>query len=236
MKIRVDEKTPARPPEPQWDNIPDTLIVRSRWLDWNFELRDGKPTKVPFERNGLRARWRNPVTWSPFEFCQIAYDTQGFDGVGFVLNDDGVVGVDFDKCYYGGIITIPKIADYIRALDTYTEISPRGAGLRLFLFGKLPPDHRKIGDIEVYSDKRFVSVTGWHLPCTPRTINARQAELDAMHASVFAERITKREAQAARAPHCAPCSSGDADLLSRARRRQEWREVLVPLRPGRLAG
>ena len=45
----------------------------------------------------------------------------------------------------------------------------------------------------MYDDCRFLTITGKHLPHTPMTINERQAELDAFHADVFAERILKRE-------------------------------------------
>jgi putative DNA primase/helicase len=101
--------------------------------------------------------------------------------------------------------------------DTYCEISASGDGLRLFLFGTLPPQDRKEGDIEVYSDKRFLSVSGRHFAGTPMTINQRQAALDAMHAEVFAERIARRAR--VRPPRISSIvSQSDEELFERIRR------------------
>jgi putative DNA primase/helicase len=101
--------------------------------------------------------------------------------------------------------------------DTYCEISASGDGLRLFLFGTLPPLDRKEGDIEVYSDKRFLSVSGRHFAGTPMTINQRQAALDAMHAEVFAERIARRAR--VRPPRISSIvSQSDEELFERIRR------------------
>jgi putative DNA primase/helicase len=198
------------------DSIPAELTVRPRWVLWRRETVKARLTKVPYQRSGRRASSTDPRTWASWENIQIAFDRRGYDGVGFVLNGDGIVGVDFDHCYDGSRIAIPKIAEYVAMLDTYCEISASGDGLRLFLFGTLPPQDRKEGDVEVYSDKRFLSVSGRHLAGTPTTINARQAALDAMHAAVFAERTARRTR--VRPPQInSIVSQSDADLLDRAR-------------------
>jgi primase-polymerase (primpol)-like protein len=64
---------------------------------------------------------------------------------------------------------------------------------------------------------RFLSITGNHLAGTPMTINQRQAELDAFHSGVFAERTARRTR--VRPPQITSIvSQSDADLLDRARR------------------
>ena len=50
--------------------------------------------------------------------------------------------------------------DIIRALDSYTEISPSGTGIRIFARGKLPPGGRKRGRFEMYETGRYLTVTG----------------------------------------------------------------------------
>jgi primase-polymerase (primpol)-like protein len=70
-------------------------------------------------------------------------------------------------------------------LNSYTELSPSGTGVRIFVYGKLPPIGRKTGDIEVYEAGRYLTITGNHLDGTPRTIENRQDELTAWHASVW---------------------------------------------------
>jgi putative DNA primase/helicase len=199
------------------DSIPSELTVRPRWVLWQRDWVDGRYTKVPYQRNGRRASSTDPATWCSWAQVQAAFDRGGYAGIGFVLNGDGLVGVDFDHCYDGSRITIPKIAEYVAMLDTYCEISASGDGLRLFLFGTLPPRDRKEGDIEVYSDKRFLSVSARHLAGTPLTINRRQAQLDSFHSEVFAERIARRAR--VRPPRITSIvSQSDEELFERIRR------------------
>jgi putative DNA primase/helicase len=136
------------------DSIPTELTSRPRWVLWKYGRPDknGKPAKLPFKINGRCADVTDARDWSSFELAAAAYDrTKGFyAGVGFVMNGDGLCGVDFDHCIENGKIVIPKIATYVAALDTYTEISPSGTGLRLFAFGKLPPEGRKLSGLEFY--------------------------------------------------------------------------------------
>jgi primase-polymerase (primpol)-like protein len=82
--------------------------------------------------------------------------------VGFVLTAaDPFVAFDFDHCLdAAGNITVPKIADYVARLNSYTEVTPSGTGLRVITCGQLPPQDRKLGACEVYSDQRFVTLTG----------------------------------------------------------------------------
>ena len=45
-----------------------------------------------------------------------------------------------------------------RYFDSYTELSATGTGLHIILRGNVP--NRRKGDVEVYSSKRFFTVTG----------------------------------------------------------------------------
>lgn len=208
------------------DSVPTELTVRPRWLLWRRELVNGRLTKVPYQRSGRRASSTDPATWCTWDKVQIAFDRGGYAGVGFIVNGDGVAGVDLDHCYYGGRITIPEIAGFVQLLDTYCEISPSGDGLRLFLFGKLPSKGRKLGDVEMYDGvphedgrlrNRFLSITGNHLAGTPTTINERQEQFSTMHAAVFAELIARRT-RVWPPQITSIVSQSDADLLDRARR------------------
>jgi putative DNA primase/helicase len=197
-------------------NVPFELTSRPRWVLWRRETVDGRSTKIPYQCNGRKASVKAPATWCPWAQVQIAFDRGGFAGVGLVLNGDGLAGADFDDCVVNGVVA-EKIVAHVAALDSYTEISPSRSGLRVFLFGKLPPQDRRIGDIEVYETGRFLSVTGQHLAGTPLTVNERQAALDAFHAEVFAERIARHNR--VQPPQItSPVSVSDVELLDRARR------------------
>ncbi|MBI4235861.1 MAG: DUF3987 domain-containing protein [Chloroflexi bacterium] len=113
----------------------------------------------------------------------------GFNGIGYVLSEsDPFVGVDLDNCVdpETGVI-LPWASEVIRDLDTYTEYSPSMTGLRSILIGKLPPEGRHRGDVEVYETKRFLTITGAHLKGMAQTVNERQEQLGAFHRRFFAK-------------------------------------------------
>ena len=112
-----------------------------------------------------------------------------YAGIGFVLADsDPFCGIDFDDCLDESNNLIWG-EDLIRWLGTYTEISPSGRGVKLFLRGIKPSSARctkrgmgadGLGDVEVYEQGRFFAVTGNPLAETPTEITDRQEELNAL--------------------------------------------------------
>ena len=182
---------------PNWDNIPADLTVLRQWVLWRYERRNDQWTKPPYQPDGTLASSTDPATWSSFDAAQAAYEAHRdhFDGVGFVLRGSGLVAWDFDHVVGAeGAISDAKVIEYVRALDSYCEISPSGTGLRGLVSGRLPPKDRKIGNIECYETERYVTITGRHVPNTPQSINERQDAINAVHAEVFAARIAKRAA------------------------------------------
>ena len=170
--------------KPFYKNIPQELKDVPHWVNWKAIKRGGKETKPPFMPSGEFAKSDDPTTWSAFANVMAA---DRFSGVGFVLTkDDPYVGIDFDKCYCPAFNLIdPTIEQYARRLNSYTEVSPSGKGLRQILKGSLPVDGRKSGQIEVYQSGRYVTLTGHHLEGFPRTIENRQSELDEFYQIVF---------------------------------------------------
>jgi hypothetical protein len=103
------------PAEPIWDNIPPELTILPRWV-----LRQGK---VPKQLSGAGASSTDPETWATFENVKAAYQAGDFDGIGIVLNGDGLICWDFDHCLDAdGRITDPKIEAYVRQLNSRTEV------------------------------------------------------------------------------------------------------------------
>jgi putative DNA primase/helicase len=214
-------------PEPLWENLPAELTELPQWLLWRYELTaKGKWTKVPYQQNKRRASTTDRNTRSSFESIKAAYlKNGGFDGIGFVFAaDSGLVGFDFDHVIGAdGSINDPTIARYIKSLASYTELSPSGTGLHVLVRGKLPQGGRKRGPIECYDRVRYFTISGRHWPGSPKTINERQAEIEAFHSEVFGARAA--ELTAARsdarpldsAPDAQPAHIDDAELLERAR-------------------
>src|SRR5262249_26428531 len=127
-------------------NIPAELRARRQWVTWRSEPRPGggKPTKIPYNtRSGRRASSTNPQSWSSLDHALAVVSR--YDGVGYVfVADDAIVGIDLDGCRNPdtGALTLWAI-EIIGATRSYTEISPSGRGLHVFVRGRLPTGRRK---------------------------------------------------------------------------------------------
>lgn len=166
-------------------SIPACLRGLPQWVCWRYEERDGRETKCPYDawNPGHRASSTDPTTWTTVEDAIEA--ASGYDGIGFVFSpDDPFCGIDLDDCLNEAGRQIWG-ADFVPWLDTYTEISPSGRGLKLVLRGRKPSgarcSRRNVegqGKVEVYDSGRFFTITGQRWTGTPPDILERQQQLD----------------------------------------------------------
>jgi hypothetical protein len=174
-------------------SVPVDLRARAQWVVWKVEGRHGRPTKVPYVPlgSGARASAVDPSSWRSFEQANAAFDEGHFEGLGYVLDTkDPFAGVDLDHCIDAQSGDVLDWASEIALdLNSYTEVTPSGAGLHIFVRGKLPNEvlGRKKGDVEMYCGKRFLTVTGRHVPGTPQTIEVRDASLALLYARYFSQ-------------------------------------------------
>jgi primase-polymerase (primpol)-like protein len=188
--------TPPKPQAPavQVDAIPGELKARPLWVTWRYAYRDGKWTKVPLNaKTGRRASSTDKTTWAPFTRAFVAYRTGRADGVGFMFaDDDPYTGVDLDDCLddsTGGFND--QAVAILSRLNSYSEVSPSGRGIKVWIKGKLPPGSRckePKRKIEMYSSRRFFTVTGRVIAGGARVIADRQVELTALHAEIFSQK------------------------------------------------
>ena len=123
---------------------PGELRTTDQFVCWREESRDGNVTKVPYSVHGGRASSTNPKTWAPFDEA-VAVSAR-YDGIGFVFTeDDPFAGIDIDKCRNVETGEIdPWARKIVAAFDSYTEASPSGTGLHIFVKATLPgPNNRK---------------------------------------------------------------------------------------------
>jgi primase-polymerase (primpol)-like protein len=167
--------------------IPPELTTYPQWVCWRYgPERNGRREKIPYNPpTGHLASVSNSGTWATFE--EAARVVEQYDGLGFVLTSaDPFVGVDLDHCRDPATGAIEKWArDTIVSLCSYTELTPSGTGFRIFVRATLPPQGRKHGPVELYDDRRFLTLTGSLLPGAPTTIEHRQEEMRVLHGHYF---------------------------------------------------
>ena len=142
--------------------IPQALKSMQNWCAWKLEQRKGKPTKVPYQVNGIRASSTDRNTWTSFEAISelLSTDSQ-YNGHGFMVSDD-IVFIDVDHCISDDGIIDQRGADILSAFPlSYAEISQSGNGLHILTRGLLPRNcnNRKHG-VEMHSSARFCAITG----------------------------------------------------------------------------
>jgi putative DNA primase/helicase len=140
------------------ESIPEELRARPQWVVW--KAVGDKPDKVPYSaRTGRRASSTDLLTWSTFQEALEAYGNGEYAGLGFVFSSaDPYTGIDLDDCVNeDGEIALWAL-EIVRYFDSYTELSATGSGLHIIVRGEVP--NRRKGEVEVYSSKRFFTVTG----------------------------------------------------------------------------
>jgi primase-polymerase (primpol)-like protein len=121
-------------------NIPDIMRTSSRWIVWKQTPAKSKPRKLPLSAKTLSGvQWQDRKNWSNFEAALNSFRRHSeLLGVGFVLGDT-FCGVDIDNCRNPETGEIePWAATLISKLDSYTEVSPSGTGVKIIVTGEIP--------------------------------------------------------------------------------------------------
>lgn len=149
-----------------------------RWVVWRSTPNPGaKPKKVPYRvTDGGGASVSNPEHWCCYAEAGVAYLCDDYTGLGFVLGG-GWSGVDLDDCIDESGNLADWARDIVTELNSYTEVSPSGRGLKVFCKGPLPGGKRGkrakvgVGAVEMYCEGRYFTVTGQHYASTPTEVN-----------------------------------------------------------------
>jgi primase-polymerase (primpol)-like protein len=151
------------------ENVPDELRARRQWVLWKLKRRKDRSIgevrwdKVPYTADGAPASHSDLMTWSSFEETTEALHAEGsgFRGVGFVFSSaDPYSGIDLDRCRDPESGELEEWAARILAkLGGYAEVSPSGHGVHVIVRAEIPRSVKKSW-IEVYSERRFFTMTG----------------------------------------------------------------------------
>jgi hypothetical protein len=185
--------TPEDRHRPEWlaprlAQIPDALKQRKRWFLW-AKAGDGRKVPRSVEKPDSKIAGNKSENWRTFEETVGKLPSRPNLGLGFALGaeDKGatLAGIDCDGCRNPATGAIqPWAQTLVRDIDSYTEVSPSGTGVKIFLLGRLPEKARqgKVYQLEIYDHDRFFTVTGHHLPGTPTTLEDREPQLRALYA------------------------------------------------------
>ena len=170
------------------ETIPESIKSESFML-WRLEQRDGRQTKPPINpSSGYKGNVQDPKQWTDFANALKIHKGGRFhsNGIGVVLHPDSeLVGLDLDKCISEGAFS-DDVKEILKKVCSYSEISPSGNGIRIFLYGKLPGKRRRSENFECYDEGRYLTVTGNHIPGTPKVINRDQGVIDWFHQKFIA--------------------------------------------------
>lgn len=156
-------------PDP-YASIPAELKQEKRWLVYRMEPIPGssKKNKIPHDpKTGRKAN--NPELGVTFEEAKAAL--KDYSGLGFYVESPYVV-IDLDNCINTetGLVD-DYAAKVIREVNSFAEASPSGTGIHIWAKGEKPGAACRRG-IEIYSTKRFLTVTGIHIPGTPAEVRS----------------------------------------------------------------
>ena len=139
-----------------YDNIPQELKVLKQWV---CAQNGSKAPQKAFEWGG--ASTTDPTTWGDFETACAAVDEGYYDHIGFVFNNNGIVGIDIDTGFDEFGLPTPEAMDILTRCKSYTEKSKSGRGFHIFIRGDLPFDGQNNGQgVEIYRNKRYFITTG----------------------------------------------------------------------------
>jgi hypothetical protein len=163
-----------------YDNIPQELRMLKQWVCAN------DCSKVPMQANcPYPASSTNPATWASFEDALWAVKHGYYDYLGFVFNDNGIVGIDLDDAVVNGEFS-PLATEIYDLCWSYSEVSKSGTGLHIFVKGDIPfKGKNNLAGVEMYKTARFFIMTGDRIDM-PRIVD-NQPALDVIVDKYFPE-------------------------------------------------
>ena len=160
--------------------VPAELKALKQWVLLKEELRDGKPTKIPYQVDGNRANANDPNTWTDFQTACNHRDR--FSDIGFVFSkDDPYCGIYIHDAinvtgWHGNFSRGAGPLCYKLCKVSYGEASLSRNAVKFWTRAKLPDwmnrgkrltvaGHVAGGsfgpdEIEVYHYGRYFTVTG----------------------------------------------------------------------------
>jgi putative DNA primase/helicase len=209
------------------EGLPQGLKDKAHWCVWRYEQPEGrdKPTKVPYNPGtGGRAMSNNPNTFTSYQEAVNALERGGYDGLGVGIFS-GLCAIDIDGCLDEDGTPSPLAVDVISTMESYTETSPSGRGVRIFFrapgFTYDKDRYYTMNasrDLEIYvsgATSKFLTVTGNSQPWGgSRPIEERGTQLQSI-LERYMERPQQVPQEVNRTPQT-PVYLSDEEIITRA--------------------
>ena len=136
---------------------------QKRWVNYRMKKVQERTTKVPWSPVTKRAASStNAGDWATYQDALAVSDK-----VGIVFHDRMLLGIDIDHCLEKGTNKIiheksTEIGELIIEADSYTEISPSGEGIHIYLAleEELKLESNRHSPYEAYTEGRYFTFTG----------------------------------------------------------------------------
>jgi len=209
-----------------YDNIPALLKQRPNWVSWGIR---GAPLKAPFNPASLLSGRPFPAkagvreTWGSYQAAAECVERGLARGIGYEFDNSGVYGVDLDHVIDEAGTLTSEAQEIVDRLNSFTELSPSGAGLHIFV---LAPDaeitrhRRKDSFLEIYCEGRYFTVTG-NVYGGVMVIETRTAELQAIHDNYLLSEPALKIVHPSPTQHVAPSDSETERFLHVGLRRDK---------------
>lgn len=190
------------------ENIPGELKEMKIWACWKSVSNPDKekPDKLPisYQINPITsleevkpASCNRPNEWMTFEDAvRLKKFNRAVKGFQVALlpitptdDEDRLIGVDMDKAFNPIGSIKDEYLEWVAKFNTYFELSPGddiNGGVRGFCFGHFPAFGGKHqGNIEIYQNGKWMTITGQKLTNSPATINTSQETIEAFRVQYF---------------------------------------------------
>ena len=167
-------------------NIPALLKQRPNWVVWGIH---DAPVKAPFNPTKLLSGIPSPAkagireTWGDYPSAVDCTNCGLAQGIGYEFDGNDLYGIDLDHVTDENGALTQEAYTIVGLLDSYTEISPSGTGLHIFVFAPeadITRHRKKDFFLEIYSEGRYFTITGKAYGGV-RNIETRTRELQYIH-------------------------------------------------------
>jgi AAA domain/Primase C terminal 2 (PriCT-2) len=162
-------------------NIPKELKKNETWVCWFWYWDGNKWSKPPCKATSKGTfKFSHLESKYTFDECFEAYQNNpDIAGIGTSLRkEDKYCGIDFDDVLSKKGKPNKRLKKALKILNgAYIEQSPGGLGVRVFGIGKPKnrPSSKSSREIEIYKDKRYLTVTGHSITDSKSLTNIEKA-------------------------------------------------------------